>query len=121
MAGYYLTYLTDDWVPFTAIIEMSAFVDRSEFGGKSLVYLPRYASADESIFHESDDDIRARFEGAMRRIWPDFAENRVHAFKISRVKEVFPLPRLGKAAPSLVFNRPKCLSCSSLPLLSAMR
>ena len=30
------------WVPFTAVIEMSALVDRAEFGGQCLVYLPKY-------------------------------------------------------------------------------
>ena len=35
LGPYYITNLTDDWVPFSAVIEMSAVVDRSEFGGKS--------------------------------------------------------------------------------------
>ena len=31
--GCYITYITDETVPFTAVIEMSALVDREQFGG----------------------------------------------------------------------------------------
>ena len=41
LSPYYLTYITDE-APFTAVVEMSALVDRQHFGGRSLVYLPRY-------------------------------------------------------------------------------
>ena len=44
LAHYYVTNITDAWVPFTAVIEMSTLHRRSlEFGGNSLVYLPQYA------------------------------------------------------------------------------
>ena len=42
LVGYYVTNITDDWVPFTAVIEMSALVDRQHFGGNALIYLPKY-------------------------------------------------------------------------------
>ncbi len=120
LAGYYLTYLTDDWVPFTAIVEMSAFVDRGEFGGKTLVYLPRYARGDDPIFTESDDSIRERFLGAMQRIWSDFGDNQLHAFRISRVREVFPLPRLSysRKLPPTITSIPGVLAVSSANILN---
>ncbi|HET7250552.1 MAG TPA: FAD-dependent oxidoreductase, partial [Gemmatimonadales bacterium] len=40
LADYYVTNITDAWVPFTAVVEMTTLVDRSTFGGNSLVYLP---------------------------------------------------------------------------------
>ena len=39
LAKYYVTNITDSWVPFTAVIEMSALVDPKHFAGNSLVYL----------------------------------------------------------------------------------
>ena len=42
LRSYYVTSITDEWVPFTAVIEMTALVDRERFGGHTLVYLPRY-------------------------------------------------------------------------------
>ena len=44
LAEYYVTNITDAWVPFTAVVEMTALVDRATFGGRSLVYLPRYVT-----------------------------------------------------------------------------
>ena len=33
---FYVTNITDGWVPFTGVIEMPALVDRAEFGGHHL-------------------------------------------------------------------------------------
>lgn len=94
LRGYYLTYLYEN-APFTAVVEMSAFVDRSEFNGKTLLYLPKYCSADDPLFHESDDDIRSRFLPALRGIYPEFDPSDVEAFRVSRVRSVFPISQLG--------------------------
>src|SRR5262249_37501559 len=42
LGPYYLTYITDPSTPFTAVVEMTAFVDPAELGGHHLVYLPKY-------------------------------------------------------------------------------
>src|SRR5437899_240769 len=47
LAPFYVTNITDAWVPFTAVIDMSALVDRQYFGGHSLVYLPKYVTPDD--------------------------------------------------------------------------
>jgi protoporphyrinogen oxidase len=95
LTPYYITNITDSWVPFTAVIEMSALVDRSQLGGHALIYLPKYASPDDPIFSRSDDDIRDEFVGALRRMHPSFAPDDVLAFRVSRVRHVFALPTLG--------------------------
>ena len=92
LAGYYLTYITDD-TPITGIVEMSAMVDRRHFGGKTLVYLPKYVAPDDPLLSKSDDDIAASFLPALRTVYPDVGE--VQAFKVSRVREVFPIPTVG--------------------------
>ncbi|MCG8591459.1 MAG: NAD(P)/FAD-dependent oxidoreductase [Proteobacteria bacterium] len=95
LADYYLSYLTDPELPFTAVVEMSAFVDRAQFGGHSLVYLPKYTTPDDPLFGESDETVRAQFEAALCRIYPHFDPADVLAFRVSRVREVFPLPVIG--------------------------
>lgn len=92
---FYVTNLTDPWVPFTGVIEMSALVDRSEFGGRSLVYLPKYVAPDDPVMSEQDDSIRERFTAALERIYPHFSRDDVLAFQVARVKHVFPIPTLG--------------------------
>ena len=92
LADYYLTYLMDPDLPFTAVVEMSSFVDPAETGGHHLVYLPLYLSADDPRFQQSEDEIRTTFLDGLTRIYPHFDPADVLAFRLSRVAEVFPLP-----------------------------
>ena len=94
LAHYYVTNITEDWVPFTAVIEMSALVDRAEFGGNSLVYLPKYVAPDDPHFKLSDDEIQERFVAALERMYPHFTRNDILAFRVSRVRQVFAVSTL---------------------------
>lgn len=94
VSPYYITNITDDWVPFTAVIEMSALVDRRAFGGNSLIYLPKYAPADDPAFELTDAECEAEFLGALARMHPGFSPARVSAFRVSRVPYVMPVPTL---------------------------
>ncbi|BAM04030.1 FAD-dependent oxidoreductase [Phycisphaera mikurensis] len=95
----YLTYLAgEESLPFTAVVEMSAFVDaqaEAGFGGRGLVYLPRYAPADDAFFGMDDAAVRDAFAAGLAEVYPSFTPQRLLAFRVSRVREVFPLPTLG--------------------------
>jgi protoporphyrinogen oxidase len=95
LAPYYLTYITDPESPFTAVVEMTAFVDPAEVGGHSLVYLPKYVAPDDPLIDASDDEVRARFLPFLRRMYPAVADDDVLAFRVSRVRRVFAVPTLG--------------------------
>lgn len=94
LEGYYLTYLYED-APFTAVVEMSAFVDPTEFKGRTLVYLPKYCAPDDPVFDKSDQAIEARFLPALEGIYPGFDRSDVEAFRVSRVRAVFPISTIG--------------------------
>jgi protoporphyrinogen oxidase len=94
LANFYVTNITDSFVPFTAVIEMSALVDRKQFGGHALVYLPKYVAPDDAMFDLSDEEIKESFLNAIARMYPQFERSDVVAFKVSRVPYVFPLPTL---------------------------
>jgi protoporphyrinogen oxidase len=94
LADFYVTNITDSFVPFTAVIEMSALVDKKQFGGHSLVYLPKYVAPDDPLFAKSDEEIKTSFLGAISRMYPDFELDDVLSFRISRVRQVFPIPTL---------------------------
>jgi protoporphyrinogen oxidase len=94
LATYYVTNITDTWVPFTGVIEMTTLVDKSQFGGLSLVYLPKYVPPEDPIFQESDEVIRDRFLAALVQMYPKFDRSDVVEFKISRVKQVFAISTL---------------------------
>jgi protoporphyrinogen oxidase len=95
LANFYVTNITESWVPFTAVIEMSALVDRAEFDGKHLVYLPKYVATDDPLLNEPDDAICESFLAALERMYPHFQRSDVLAFEVARVKYVFPIPTIG--------------------------
>jgi protoporphyrinogen oxidase len=108
LASYYVTNITDDWVPFTAVIEMSALVDRKQVGGNSLVYLPKYVAPDDPMFRESDEQIQERFLSALERMYPHFSRDQVLAFQVSRVKQVFAVTtrNYSQQVPPMVTSQP---------------
>jgi protoporphyrinogen oxidase len=101
LAGYYVTNITESWVPFTAVIEMTALVDRSAFGGNCLIYLPRYLTQNDPFWQRSDAEIKEEFLAALERMYPNFRREDVLAFELSRVREVLAVSTLHYTAQSL--------------------
>ncbi|TWT48709.1 NAD(P)/FAD-dependent oxidoreductase [Botrimarina hoheduenensis] len=91
---YYVTNITDGWVPLTAVIEMTTIVDPAELGGRSLVYLPKYVPANDPLFERSDDELRAEWLAALEKMHPHFSREDVVAMRFSRVRSVMALPTL---------------------------
>jgi protoporphyrinogen oxidase len=95
LRGFYVTNITDEWVPLTGLIEMSALVKRECLGGKTLVYLPKYVSADDAgAFRQSEEDVQQTMFGALRKMCPELTEDDLLAFRVSREKYVMALPTL---------------------------
>ena len=95
LAGHYLTYITDDAAPFTAVIEMSALVDPAELGGYGLVYLPRYVTKDDPYWHLTDAEVEQRFLDALFRMYPFLERTDIDCFRVSRVPHVLAIATLG--------------------------
>lgn len=93
LSKFYVTNITDD-APFTAVIEMSAMVDKREFDGNALVYLPKYVTPDDELFEKTDGEIEQIFLVGLEKMYPQFRREDVIEFKVSRVRQVFPLPIL---------------------------
>ncbi len=96
LAGFYLTYITDPSVPFSAVVEMSALVDvERHLGGRGLVYLPKYVKSDDPLLDAPDAEIEASFLAAFEGMYPDFERRDVLGFRISRVRHLLALATLG--------------------------
>ena len=93
LSNFYVTNITDV-APFTGVIEMSALVNKKEFDGNALVYLPKYVAPDDELFEKTDDEIRDIFLSGLEKMYTHFCRKDVLAFKVSRVRQVFPLPVL---------------------------
>lgn len=98
LGGYYVTNVTDDWVPFTGIIEMGSIVKPEKLGGHYLVYLPQYVLADDAAFDESDDSIHERCITTLAKMYPHFDRSTVAAIQTAKARYVMALPTLNYSA-----------------------
>ncbi len=94
LRGRYLTYIADESIPFTGVIEMTAVVDPKEFGGRSLVYLPTYVPSDDPLFEVPDEEIRRRCVTALAQMYETFEEDDILAFRVSRARNVMAIQSL---------------------------
>jgi len=94
LTPFYVTNITDSGLPFTAVIEMTALVDPKQFGGKHLIYLPKYVPVDDPMFQAPDAEIQTTFFTALKKMHPLLTDDGLLAFKLSRVRQVFVIPTL---------------------------
>lgn len=95
ISPYYVTNITDDIAPFTGIIEMGALVDKSNFNGYSLIYLPKYVKASDSFFAQTDEEIEQNFIDTLKGMYPQITDDHVIASRTARTPFVFALPKIG--------------------------
>ena len=120
LSGFYVTNITEPWVPFTAVIEMSALVDRRHFGGNSLVYVPKYLPSDDPAFALPDEHIETGFIEALGRMYPNFSRDDVLSFRVSRARYVLPISTLGysKRLPPIATSVPGVYAVSSAHIVN---
>ena len=120
LSNFYITNITDDWVPFTAVIEMSSLVKRQHFGGRSLVYLPKYLSSDAPEFDLTDDQVRNIFVQALGRMYPCFKLEHLLCFRVSRVRYLLPHQTLNYSdqVPAMVTSIPSVYLVSSAQIVN---
>jgi len=97
LSDNYTLYLGDAGLPFTAVIESTNIIDPALVGGRHLVYLPKYAGADEDVFKRPDEEIQSEFVAALKQIHPDFDERDILAAPVFRAPHVEPLHPLGSS------------------------
>ncbi|MBC7188053.1 MAG: FAD-dependent oxidoreductase, partial [Calditrichaeota bacterium] len=94
LAGFYTTNIADGDFPFTGIIEMSSLIDPDTFGGRSLVYLPKYVPADDPVLLAPAEEILYSFVEELRRVYPALGLEDVVGWSVNREQHVFALPTL---------------------------
>jgi protoporphyrinogen oxidase len=94
LTPYYVTNITDSGFPFTGVIEMSALVEKNEFNGHALIYLPKYALPEDPVFSMDDEELESLFLASLRNIHPELKDDDVLFSGTSRARYVFALPVL---------------------------
>lgn len=91
LSDYYVTNITDEWVPFTAVIEMTSLVDKECFKGNALVYLPRYLTHEDEYWKKTDEQIKEDFLSALESMYSSFERRDVLSFDLTVASHVLPV------------------------------
>lgn len=94
LTGYWTLNITDESVPFTGIIETTAYLDPQFVGGHHLVYLPKYTAPGSAWQQKPDAEIRALWLHHLQRMFPTFDVQQIREFRIHRERYVEPLHSL---------------------------
>lgn len=88
ISQFYVTNITDTWVPFTGVIEMSALVDKKYFNNNNLVYLPKYVSPTDPLFNFSDEEIKTFFIKNFKKMYPWITDDNLKFAGVARARHV---------------------------------
>jgi protoporphyrinogen oxidase len=91
LTGYWTLNITDDRVPFTAVVETTAYIDPQYVGGHHLVYLPKYTASGSDWQTKTDDEIRTIWLKSLTTMFPDFDPNSILYFLVHRERYVEPI------------------------------
>lgn len=95
MRGFYITNISDERIPFTGLIEMTALVPPEDLNGYHLVYLPKYLPSHDALFDQPDRDILRTVLDGLRSMIPDFDAENIIASRVARARYVMAIPILG--------------------------
>ena len=121
LGGAYLTYITERGLPFTTIIEMTTLVDRDQYQGLHLVYLPKYIPAEHKLFAETDENITAEFICGLQKMFPAFSADQIVCTEVSRARQVTTIPTLAYSAkiPNISTSIPGLFISNSAQITNA--
>lgn len=92
---YYVLNITDESIPFTAVVETTNLIDPKHTKGYHLVYLPKYIAPDSDLQNWSDEQIKAEWMKHFKRMFPNYAESDIAEFVVQRAKYVEPIRPMG--------------------------
>lgn len=91
LSEYWTINITDESVPFTGIIETTAYIDPHDVGDHHLIYLPKYTLPGSNWQRYSDEEIKQIWLTHLRQMFPDFDMKNVQYFLVHRERYVEPL------------------------------
>ncbi len=121
LGGAYLTYITDDTIPFTTVIEMSTLIDRDELDGYHLIYLPKYVPSDSPMLETDDAAIEARFMDGITGMFSHINASDVEVSFVARARYVMAISTLNysERLPPMATAVPNLYICNSARIVNA--
>jgi protoporphyrinogen oxidase len=72
LSPFYWINISDTSVPFVAAIEHTNIISESRYGGKRILYLSNYLSADSPLYHKNAEELLATYLPHIKKINPEF-------------------------------------------------
>lgn len=94
LGGYYVTNITDSWVPLTGIIETGSIVPPEQMGGHYLIYLPQYLDSNDPRLESDSEQIHERCLTTLEKMYSRFSRDQVRAIQTARARYVMTVPTL---------------------------
>jgi protoporphyrinogen oxidase len=92
---YYVLNITDDSIPFTAVVETTNLIDPKYIKNHHLVYLPKYLAPDNEMAKWPDDKVKSEWLGHLKRMFPAFDDSWITDFIVQRARYVEPIRPMG--------------------------
>jgi protoporphyrinogen oxidase len=104
LSGYWTLNVADSRIPFTGIIETTAYIDPKYVGGHHLVYLPKYTAPDSRWQKIPDSDVIEVAMLTLEQMFPDFSRASVRFALVHRERYVEPLHTVNVTGRVLPIN-----------------
>jgi len=91
LTPYYVLNITDDRIPFTAVVETTNLIDPKYINNYHLVYLPKYIEPNSPLATMPDDEVRTSWLKHFKQMFPDFDESLIKDFIVQRARYVEPI------------------------------
>jgi protoporphyrinogen oxidase len=88
---FYVLNITDESIPFTAVVETTNLIDPQHVKGYHLVYLPKYIAPDNPMAEWSDERIKTEWMKYFRQMFPTYDEKDIAEFVVQRARYVEPI------------------------------
>ncbi len=86
LSSFYWHNINDEKSPFLAFIQHTNLVDKQQYGGKEVYYLGTYVPNEHRYFRENEGNIAKEFFDYLKKIVPDFEQNKIQDKWLFRFK-----------------------------------
>ena len=102
LSKFYWINIADDKIPFGVIVEHTNLAPTSFYGGNHIVYLSGYYDNQSPLYRANDEEILGCFTKGLRKIFPDFREEKILWWRVAR--EPYATPVFMKGFGKLLEN-----------------
>ena len=92
---YYVLNITDETIPFTAVVETTNLIDPVHVKGHHLIYLPKYLAPGNEMATWPDEKVKTEWLYYLKNMFPDFDEVWITDVIVQRARYVEPIRPMG--------------------------